>query len=135
MEEMTERQRIIAAILAIKIWVFGGVLRIPTGVEPVVIVRMAIKNSNFNRENFSWAVAKSLPKVTETVGYRFFTTNGLPTKIGEDQFSIQGGTWSIEWTTSKSGVWYNPYVTTRLTVSPDITAEDIEEVLEILSEE
>lgn len=130
MEEMTERQRIIAAILAIKIWVFGGVLRIPTGVEPVVIVRMAIKNSNFNRENFSWAVAKSLPVVTQTIGSRWFTTNGQPSHIGEDQFSIFDGTWSIEWTTLKSGVW-----STHLTVSPDITAEDIEEVLEILSEE
>ena len=130
MEEMTERQRIIAALLAIKLWVFGGALRIPQGVEPAAILRLAIRNRDFNKENFSWAVAKSLPVVTQKFGYRWFTTNGQPSHIGEDQFSIFDGTWSIEWTTLKSGVW-----STHLTVSPDITAEDIQEVLEILSEE
>lgn len=130
MEQMTERQRIIAAILAIKIWVFGGVLRIPNGVEPTVILRLAIRNRDFNKENFSWAIGKSLPVVTQKLGHRWFTTNGQPSHIGGHQFSIFDGTWSIEWTTLKSGVW-----STHLTVSPDITAEDIEEVLEILSEE
>lgn len=130
MEEMTERQRILAALLAIKLWVFGGVLRIPQGVQPVVILRLAIKNTQFNKENFSWGIAKSLPVVRQNYGYRWFTTNGQPSKIGEDQFSIFDGTWSIEWTTLKTGVW-----STHLTVSPDITAQDIEEILEILSEE
>ena len=130
MEEMTERQRMIAALLAIKLWVFGGALRIPRGVQPTVILRLAIRNSDFNKENFSWGIGKSLPVVTQTAGCRWFTTNGQPLAIGQDQFSIFDGTWSIEWTTLKSGVW-----STHLTVSPDITAEDIEEVLEILSEE
>jgi len=128
MDEITPKRARSAAILAIKLWVFGSALRIPRGVEPSMILHLGIVNTKFPKENFSWAISKSLPLIQQGSGSNF-TTNGQVVDFGNGLHSISDGTWSIEWIKTKSGV-----LATHLMATPYITAEDIEEVLEILGE-
>jgi len=135
MDKLTSEVARSAAILAIRLWVFGGVLRIPRGVDPSMILRLGILNTEFPKENFSWAMSKNLPLIQRGSGpieigsLECFETNGLVEGVGNGLYSISGGTWSIEWFKIKNG-----QLAINLMVTPDITGEDIEEVLRILGE-